>query len=104
MLVGVVCAQALRWWCIRTLGMQWNTRVVVAPGAGRVAAGPYRRLRHPNYVAVTVEGFCLPLVHTAWITATVFSVCNAFLLRARIRAENRALALLDDTTAAPVGS
>ncbi|MGE4365708.1 MAG: isoprenylcysteine carboxyl methyltransferase family protein, partial [Mycolicibacterium sp.] len=52
----VVAAQGLRWWCITTLGHQWNTRVVVVPGAGRVTGGPYRFLSHPNYVAVVVEG------------------------------------------------
>ena len=93
MLALVVGAQALRWWCIRTLGPQWNTRVVVVPGAPLVTGGPYRYARHPNYVAVVTEGFALPLVHTAWITATVFSVCNAVLLRRRIDVENRALAL-----------
>jgi len=93
MLALVVAAQTLRWWCIRTLGPQWNTRVVVVPGAPLVTGGPYRYARHPNYVAVVTEGFALPLVHTAWITATVFSVCNAVLLRRRIDVENRALAL-----------
>ncbi len=91
MLGAVVAAQALRWWCITTLGRQWNTRVVVLPGAGRVTAGPYRFLRHPNYVAVVVEGIALPLVHTAWITALVFTALNAVLLRTRIACENRAL-------------
>ena len=95
MLLGVALGQGLRWWCITTLGPQWNTRVVVVPEAGRVTAGPYRHLRHPNYVAVVVEGVCLPLVHTAWITASVFTICNAFLLRVRIRTEDQALALLD---------
>jgi methyltransferase len=94
MLVCVALAQGLRWWCIATLGHQWNTRIVVVPGARRVVTGPYRYLRHPNYVAVVVEGFCLPMVHTAWITATVFTVCDAFLLRVRVREENRALSLL----------
>ena len=94
-LVGVVLAQALRWWCIRTLGPQWSTRIVVVPGAGRVTSGPYRKLRHPNYVAVVVEGVCLPLVHTAWITATTFSVANAWVLRQRVVAENEALTLLE---------
>jgi methyltransferase len=94
MLFGVVCAQSLRGWCIRTLGPQWNTRIVVVPGARRVTSGPYRHLDHPNYVAVVVEGICLPLVHTAWITASIFSVCNAFVLRVRLREENRALAML----------
>jgi methyltransferase len=92
MLVVVLCAQALRWWCIRTLGPQWNTRVVVVPGMPLVRTGPYRWLRHPNYVAVVAEGVALPLVHTAWITALVFSVLNAVLLGVRIRCENRLLA------------
>jgi methyltransferase len=100
MAFGVVCAQSLRWWCIRTLGPQWNTRIVVVPGAGRVTSGPYRYLRHPNYVAVVVEGVCLPLVHTAWITASIFSVCNAFVLRVRLREENRALEMLAPAPAA----
>ena len=94
MLALAVAAQALRWWCIKTLGPQWNTRVVVVPGAGRVSSGPYRYLSHPNYVAVVLEGFALPLVHTAWLTAAVFSVLNAALLGVRIRSESRALAML----------
>jgi len=85
----------LRWWCIVTLGRQWNTRVVVVPGAGRITGGPYRFLSHPNYVAVVVEGIALPLVHTAWLTALVFTVLNAALLRTRISVENGALRSLD---------
>ncbi|HVV24871.1 MAG TPA: isoprenylcysteine carboxyl methyltransferase family protein [Pseudonocardiaceae bacterium] len=92
MVVLVLASQALRWWCIRTLGPQWNTRIVVVSGAGTVTAGPYRVLRHPNYVAVVVEGAALPLVHTAWLTAVVFTVLNAVLLTVRIRTENVALA------------
>lgn len=92
MLVLLVASQALRWWCIATLGQQWNTRVVVVPGLPLVRRGPYRWLRHPNYVAVVVEGFALPLVHTAWWTALVFGVLNAGLLTTRIRCENRLLA------------
>jgi len=94
MLAIVLAAQGLRWWCIATLGWQWNTRVVVVPGAARVAGGPYRFLSHPNYVAVVAEGAALPLVHTAWITAVAFSVLNAALLRTRIKVENAALASL----------
>jgi methyltransferase len=94
MLALVLASQALRWWCIATLGRQWNTRVIVVPGLPLVRRGPYGVIPHPNYVAVVVEGFALPLVHTAWITALVFSVCNAVLLTVRIRAENRALAAL----------
>jgi methyltransferase len=100
MLALVVAAQALRWWCIRTLGPRWNTRVVVVPGLPLVRTGPYkwsdRGLRHPNYVAVVVEGFALPLVHSAWLAALTFTVLNAMLLRVRIRTENEALALCAD--------
>lgn len=94
MLAVVLAAQALRWWCIVTLGPQWNTRIIVVPGATRVVAGPYRWLPHPNYVAVVIEGFALPLVHTAWLTAAVFTVVNALLLRTRLQVENTALASL----------
>lgn len=91
MLVLVVGSQALRWWCIRTLGRQWNTRIVVVPGLARITSGPYRLFSHPNYVAVVVEGVALPLVHDAWLAAVVFSLLNAALLTVRIRAENAAL-------------
>jgi methyltransferase len=94
MLAVVVATQVLRWWCITTLGHHWNTRVVVIPGAQRVTGGPYRFIPHPNYVVVVVEGVALPLVHTAWITAIVFTVLNAALLRTRLRVENAALASL----------
>ena len=94
-LVAVLAAQGLRWWCVGTLGRQWNTRVVVVPGLPRVATGPYRYLRHPNYLAVVVEGLALPLLHTAWVTAVVFTLLNAVLLvRFRIPAEEQALAEL----------
>lgn len=91
MLAVLVAAQLLRWWCITTLGPRWNTRVVVIPGASRITGGPYRFFPHPNYVAVIAEGFALPLVHTAWITAAVFTVLNGVLLNRRITVENAAL-------------
>ncbi len=94
MLTLVLLAQGLRWWCITVLGRQWCTRVVVVPGLPTVRSGPYRWLRHPNYVAVALEGLALPLVHTAWLTALVFTVADTALLRARISAEESALALL----------
>lgn len=92
MLALVLGTQALRWWCVATLGRQWNTRVIVVPGMPLVTTGPYRWLRHPNYLAVTVEVAALPLVHTAWVTAIVFTVANAALLSVRIPVEERALA------------
>jgi methyltransferase len=91
MLAIVLAAQGLRWWCIRTLGPQWNTRIIVVPGLPLVTSGPYRWLHHPNYVAVVAEGVALPLVHTAWLTATLFTVLNLPLLWWRIRVEDRAL-------------
>ncbi len=91
MLALVALAQALRWWCILTLGNSWNTRVIVTPGVPLVTRGPYRWIPHPNYVAVVIEGFALPLVHTSWITAVIFTVLNAWLLTVRIRSENAAL-------------
>jgi methyltransferase len=100
MLVLVGAAQALRWWCIATLGPQWNTRVVVVPGLPLVRTGPYRWLRHPNYLAVVAEGVALPLVHSAWLTALVFTVLNGLLLTVRIRCENR---VLHDGAASPDG-
>lgn len=101
-LVLVVASQVLRWWCITTLGPRWNTRVIVVPGLPLVTRGPYRWFRHPNYVAVVVEGIALPLVHTAWVTALAFTVLNAvLLLRFRLPAEERALRL---ATADPAAS
>jgi len=94
MLAVVIAAQALRWWCIATLGHRWNTRVIVVPGLAPVTTGPYRWLRHPNYVAVVVEGVALPLVHSAWVTAIVFTIANAALLAVRIRVEDAALSTL----------
>jgi methyltransferase len=98
MLVLVLAAQALRWWCIATLGPRWNTRVIVIPGMAPVTTGPYRWVRHPNYLAVVVEGVALPLFHAAWITAVVFTVANAALLATRIRVEDAALASLPRNT------
>lgn len=91
MLAVVALSQALRWWCVATLGHRWNTLVIVVPQAPLVRRGPYGWVHHPNYVAVIVEGVALPLVHTAWLTATCFTLANALLLKVRIKVENAAL-------------
>jgi len=93
MLAIALLCQAGRYWVIRSLGEQWNTRVIVVPGAARVRArGLYRFMTHPNYVIVAIEGVALPLVHTAWVTAIAFTVLNAILLLGyRIPTEDRAL-------------
>lgn len=90
-LAGAVAAQGLRWWAIRSLGDRWNVRIVVVPGEEPVVRGPYRFVRHPNYVAVVLEIALVPLVHGAWITALAFSMANAAVLAVRVRAEERAL-------------
>jgi methyltransferase len=86
-----VVAQGLRYWAVASLGVRWNTRVLVWPGVPPVTSGPYRFLRHPNYLAVVLEMMAVPLVYGAWVTAAVFSLGNLLLLRVRIRAEERAL-------------
>jgi len=95
-LVVAIACQGLRWWCITTLGSQWNTRVIIVPGGGRVTGGPYRWLNHPNYVAVVLEGIALPLVGGAHFTAISFTLLNALLLTVRIRVENDALRRLSE--------
>jgi methyltransferase len=90
-LAGALLAQGLRWWAVLSLGERWSTRIVVLPGARPVTTGPYRYVRHPNYVAVALEMACVPLAYGSWRTALVFSAGNACLLAVRIRAEERAL-------------
>ena len=86
--------QPLRYWAIFALGEYWTTRILVVPGAKLVRRGPYRYLKHPNYVVVAVEILAFPLIFGAWITALVFSILNATLLYVRMREENRSLAEL----------
>jgi methyltransferase len=92
MLAVVAGSQALRWWCVASLGRRWNTRVIVVPGLPLVRSGPYRYLSHPNYVAVVAEGVALPMVHGAWRTAAAFGLANAVVLTVRLRVERAALA------------
>lgn len=92
MIVIVVAANGLRWWCVSALGERWTARVIVLPGAPLVRRGPYRWFAHPNYVAVVIEGAALPLAGSAWITACAFTAANAALLTVRLRCETRALA------------
>ena len=83
--------QPLRYWAILSLGENWNTKILVVPGARLVRSGPYRYFPHPNYVVVAVEVLTFPLIFGAWITALVFSILNAALLFVRIGEEERAL-------------
>ncbi len=84
-------AQALRYAAIRALGERWSVRILVLPGEALVRRGPYRFLRHPNYLAVIVELFAAPLMFGAWRTAVAVSLMNLIALWIRIRAEEAAL-------------
>jgi len=93
-LAGLGAATALRIWTLRTLGDSWSTRVTRFSGGGRriVTDGPYRWLRHPNYLAVILELASLPLAGGAWITALAATSLNALVLSRRIPFEERELA------------
>ncbi len=84
--------QAARVWVLASLGRFWTTRVISLPSAPLVRRGPYRYLRHPNYLVVAAEIAVLPLVFGAWEIALVFSLLNGVLLLHRMRVENAALA------------
>jgi methyltransferase len=98
-LVAFVALQAGRVWVIFSLGRNWTTRVIVVPGRPLIRRGPYKFLRHPNYLIVALEILILPLAFGAWKTAFVFSVLNGAVLYHRIRVENSALrkALISQT-------
>jgi methyltransferase len=90
-LVVSLLAEALRYWAVLTLGERWNARIVVWPDRPPVVGGPYRFLRHPNYLAIVLEMAAIPMIHGCVRTAVVFSLGNALLLAIRIPAEERAL-------------
>ena len=92
--LAAVCfgvGQCLRYAAIRALGVRWSVRIFTLPSAPPIARGIYRYLRHPNYLGVVLEIAALPLMHSAWRSAVVFSVANAVLLAVRIRKEEHAL-------------
>ena len=91
MLALALAAQGVRLWTMAALGPRWTTRVIAVPGLPPVRTGPYRWLDHPNYLAVAAEGAALPLLHSAWVTAAVFTVLDSILLAVRVRCEEAAL-------------
>jgi methyltransferase len=86
-----VVAQVLRIWALISLGSYWNTKVIILPGAKVVAKGPYRFLRHPNYLIVIVELLMIPLIFEAYFTSLLFTFLNAYMLSIRIPIEEKAL-------------
>jgi len=86
-----IVANVVRWWVIRTLGEHWNVQIMDSTKLGVVTTGPFRYVRHPNYAAVFLEMFFLPLIHTAWITAIAGSVAHVIVLTQRLSTEERVL-------------
>jgi len=87
----LIAANLLRWWVIRTLAMHWNVQVMNSTALGVVSSGPYRWIRHPNYVAVFVELVALTLIHTAWLSAIGAAVVTVFVVSRRLAVEERIL-------------
>jgi methyltransferase len=98
-----IAANALRWWVIRSLGAHWNVQVVDSTRLGVVTSGPFRYVRHPNYAAVFSELLALPLIHTAWITATAGALAHIGVLAQRLSTEERVLLANPDYRAAMSG-
>jgi methyltransferase len=86
-----VLSNALRWWVIRTLAGLWNVEIMASSRVGVVTSGPYRWVRHPNYVGVVMEVISLPMIHTAWVTALAGTLAYLEILRRRIRLEEGVL-------------
>lgn len=86
-----VIAQGFRIWTISSLGKFWNTRIYIVPNTNPVIKGPYRYLRHPNYVIVMIEMITIPLIFGAYLTSILFPIINAFVLSHRIKIEEKAL-------------
>lgn len=91
LLVIFLTAQVARIWCLTSLGKFWNTKIIILPGADVVQKGPYKWVRHPNYVIVTTELLVLPLMFGAYLTAIIFTLLNVWMLSVRIPAEEKAL-------------
>ena len=83
---------ALRWWSIRTLGRRWNVHALVPDDLEPETGGPYRHIRHPNYLALLIEFLALPMAGGAWLSALALSIGNGLVLARRIRDEERLLA------------
>lgn len=91
LLIIFLVAQVARIWCLTSLGKFWNTKIIILPGADVVQRGPYKWVRHPNYIIVTTELFVLPLMFGAYLTAIIFTLLNVWMLSVRIPAEEKAL-------------
>lgn len=91
MLIIFILCNLLRYWVIATLADHWNIQVVNSLGMGVVTTGPFRYIRHPNYVAIFFELLSLPLIHSALITAIIGTIVNIYILYSRIQLEETVL-------------
>ena len=103
MFVLFLAANTVRWWVIFTLGNHWNVQIMDSTRLGVITSGPFRFVRHPNYAAVFIEMFALPLIHTAWITALVGSLLDIAVLARRLSTEERVLFANPDYRSAMAG-
>lgn len=87
-----IFTQGIRIWCIRTLGRFWNTKIIVSPQFSVVNEGPYKYVKHPNYIIVGIELLIIPLLFGVYVTAIVFPILHILLLTIRIPTEEKALA------------
>lgn len=92
LLVMFFLTQLARVWCIYTLGKFWNTKIIILPKVAPIKKGPYRYVKHPNYIIVGIELFIIPLLFGAVWTALIFPFMHILLLCIRIPQENAALA------------
>ncbi|RFA37279.1 hypothetical protein CAI16_02040 [Virgibacillus dokdonensis] len=86
-----IITQIGRIWCIATLGRFWNTKIIIAPQFDVIKRGPYKYVKHPNYIIVGIELFVIPSLFGAWFTAIVFPILHALLLYVRIPVEEKAV-------------
>lgn len=95
LLILFLLTQILRYWAISTLGYYWNTKILVTPGSRAIISGPYKYIKHPNYLAVVVEIAVIPVLFSCYITAVLFTIINLIVLKRRIKIEEKALSTLN---------
>jgi len=95
LLILLLLTQILRYWAISTLGYYWNTKILVTPNTRPAQGGPYKYIRHPNYLAVIIEIVIIPLIFSCYLTSVIFTILNLLLLKRRIRLEEKALSALN---------
>lgn len=90
-----ICTQIFRVWCIHSLGIYWNTKIIIVPNHKRITKGPYQFVNHPNYIIVAIELCVIPILIGAFMTAFIFPLLHLLLLCIRIPVENNALKRLN---------